>query len=60
MKLSELAAATGAQLPHKYSDIEIEGAAGLDEARFGQVTFLSNPRYTPRVKSTQASAIFVG
>jgi UDP-3-O-[3-hydroxymyristoyl] glucosamine N-acyltransferase len=59
MKLSALAAATGTQLVDGYVDIEIEGAAGLDEAQLGQVTFLSNPRYTPRVRTTQASAIFV-
>lgn len=59
MKLSALAAATGASPGESYVDIEIEGAAGLDEAKLGQVTFLSNPRYTARVKSTQASAIFV-
>ena len=59
MKLSALAAATGVELIDDFVDIEIEGAAGLDEAELGQVTFLSNPRYTPRLKSTQASAIFV-
>jgi UDP-3-O-[3-hydroxymyristoyl] glucosamine N-acyltransferase len=45
MKLTELAERTG--------------AAGLDEATTGQVTFLSNPRYTPRVQTTRASAIYV-
>lgn len=59
MKISALAAATGTQLVDGYVDIEIEGAAGLDEAQLGQVTFLSNPRYTPRVRTTRASAIFV-
>jgi UDP-3-O-[3-hydroxymyristoyl] glucosamine N-acyltransferase len=59
MKLSELAARTGARLEGSSLDPDIEGAAGLDEARPGQVTFLSNPRYTPRLKTTQASAIYV-
>ncbi len=59
MKLSELAAATGAQINEQHLEIEVEGAAGLDEARAGQITFLANPRYTPRVKTTNASAIFV-
>jgi UDP-3-O-[3-hydroxymyristoyl] glucosamine N-acyltransferase len=58
MKLSELAERTGAQL--EGVDTEISGAAGLDEATEGQVTFLSNPRYTPRVQTTRASAIYVG
>ena len=60
MKLSELAALTGAQLEGNSTDIEIEGAAGLDDAKAGRVTFLANPRYTPRVKTTEASAIYVG
>jgi len=59
MKLSALANETGARLDENFVDIEIDGAAGLDEARPGQVTFLSNPRYTPQTKSTRASAIFV-
>lgn len=59
MKLSELAAQTGVQVEGN-GDVEISGAAGLDEAGSGQVTFLSNPRYTPRVKTTKASAIYVG
>src|SRR5687767_13015906 len=60
MKLSELAAKTGARVEGKLLDIDIEGAAGLDEAVTGQVTFLANPRYTPRLKTTQASAIYLG
>jgi UDP-3-O-[3-hydroxymyristoyl] glucosamine N-acyltransferase len=59
MKLSELAARTGASVEGNIFDLEIEGAAGLDEARPGQVTFLSNPRYTPRLRTTQASAVYV-
>src|SRR5260370_15926023 len=60
MKLSELAAQTGATCGPRAGDIEIESAAGLDQAEPGQVTFLSNPRYTSRVKRTRASAIYVG
>jgi len=60
MKLAELAARTGAQLEQGDGEILIAGAAGLDEATEGQVTFLSNPRYTPRVQTTRASAIYVG
>ncbi len=59
MKLSELAAATGARAQGG-TELEITSAAALDEATSGQVTFLANPRYTPRVKSTRASAIYVG
>src|SRR2546426_4065621 len=60
MKLSELAAQTGARFDSSDADLEIEGAAGLDQAELGQVTFLSNPRYTSRVNTTGASAIYVG
>jgi len=60
MKLSELAAKTGARCTPSDADIEIEGAAGLDQAGLGQVTFLSNPRYTSKVNTTGASAIYVG
>ena len=59
MKLRELAAATGAHFESSDGDIEITGAAGLEQAQLGQVTFLSNPRYTPKIAETGASAIFV-
>lgn len=45
---------------HGNAELDITGAAGLDDATTGQVTFLANPRYTPRVKTTNASAIYVG
>lgn len=60
MKLSELAALTGARVEGAAADIDIESAAGLDEAVPGQVTFLANPRYTARVKNTSASAVYLG
>jgi len=59
MKLSELAERTGARVEGASTDIEIVGAAGLDEAGEGQVTFLANPRYTPRVNTTRAAAVFL-
>jgi len=59
MKLSELARQTGARVEGLTDDIEINGAAGLDEAGEGHVTFLANPRYTPRVNTTLASAIYL-
>jgi UDP-3-O-[3-hydroxymyristoyl] glucosamine N-acyltransferase len=60
MKLSDLARETGASIEAGQTDIEITGAAGLDEAEAGQVSFLANPRYTPRLQTTSASAVFVG
>lgn len=59
MRLSELATLTGAQVEGAADDLEIVGAAGLDEAGEGHVTFLANPRYTPRVNTTRASAIYL-
>src|SRR5215210_55717 len=59
MKISELAERTGARVEGLTHDIEITGAAGLDEAGEGHVTFLANPRYTPRVNTTRASAIYL-
>ncbi|HWN11532.1 MAG TPA: UDP-3-O-(3-hydroxymyristoyl)glucosamine N-acyltransferase [Pyrinomonadaceae bacterium] len=60
MKLSELAALTATRVESDAAnEIEITGAAGLDDARAGHVTFLANPRYTPKVSSTQASAIYL-
>jgi UDP-3-O-[3-hydroxymyristoyl] glucosamine N-acyltransferase len=58
MKLSDLAAQTGAQLEGD-AELEIKGAAGLDEAEAEHVTFLANPRYTARVQTTRASAIYL-
>lgn len=60
MKLSELAKVTGARVEGTTDDIEIIGAAGLDEATEAHVTFLANPKYTPRVNTTRASAIYLG
>src|ERR671928_1355917 len=58
MKLSELARQTGAQVEGD-PELEITGAAGLDEAEAGHVAFLANPRYTPRVQTTRASAVYL-
>jgi UDP-3-O-[3-hydroxymyristoyl] glucosamine N-acyltransferase len=59
MKLSELAALTAARVDGDSAELEITGAAGLDDAAAGDVTFLANPRYTPRVSATKASAIYL-
>ena len=59
MKLSELAELTGARVETPANDIEILGAAGLDEAGPSDVSFLANPRYTPKVNSTRAAAVYI-
>src|SRR5678816_1137717 len=59
MKISELAERTGARVEGATEDLEITGAAGMDDAGEGHVTFLANPRYTPRVNTTRASAVYL-
>ena len=59
MKLSELAKKTNSTIQSGDSNLEIAAAAGLDIAQSGEITFLANPKYTPQVKETKASAIFL-
>jgi UDP-3-O-[3-hydroxymyristoyl] glucosamine N-acyltransferase len=59
MKLSELAAKTFSTIENGDGDMEISGAAGLDIAQAGEVTFLANLKYTPQIAETKASAIFL-
>ncbi len=58
MKLSQLAEALGATLEGDGS-IEISGIAGIEHADAGQITFVSNRKYTSLVHTTRASAILV-
>ncbi|PYS90573.1 MAG: UDP-3-O-(3-hydroxymyristoyl)glucosamine N-acyltransferase [Acidobacteria bacterium] len=59
MKLSELAEQTNSTIGSGSPELEITGGAGLDIAAPGDITFLANPKYTPRIKETKASAIFL-
>ena len=59
MKLSILAEKTFSRIVRGDENLEIESAAGLDIAENGQITFLANPKYTPQIKNTRASAIFL-
>src|SRR5688572_17988745 len=59
MKLARLAELTGSRIQDGSPDLEISAAAGLDLAGEGDVTFLANPKYTPQIASTRASAIFL-
>lgn len=56
MKLSDLAAALGCVLSGD-GDVEITGVHGLGQAQAGHLTFLANPKYAPKLKNTQASAV---
>ena len=58
MKLAELAERLGCKLAGD-GTVEIHGVAGVEEARTGHVTFLSNPRYAKRALDTKASAILI-
>ena len=58
MRLSELAERLGCVL-RGGGDVEITGVAGLEHAVAGQITFLANPKYAHKVKSSRASAIIV-
>ena len=40
-------------------EIEISGVASLEEARAGQITFISNPKYLSHLSKTNASAVIV-
>jgi UDP-3-O-[3-hydroxymyristoyl] glucosamine N-acyltransferase len=60
MKINELAAALGCSIDgsvENIADLEITGVSGLEQAGPGHLTFLSNPKYAPKLKLTQASAV---
>ncbi|HZL55738.1 MAG TPA: UDP-3-O-(3-hydroxymyristoyl)glucosamine N-acyltransferase [Bryobacteraceae bacterium] len=56
MKLNELAAALGC-LVDGGEEIEIVGVCGLETAEEGHLTFLANPKYAPKLKTTRAAAV---
>jgi UDP-3-O-[3-hydroxymyristoyl] glucosamine N-acyltransferase len=59
MKLRELATALSCATDGEV-DVEISGVRGIDDAGPGHITFLSNPRFAPKLKTTQASAVIAG
>ena len=60
MKLSAIASALGARLENGSPDTEISGLNGIDQAGPGDLTFVSNPKYSSAARSTKASAVIVG
>lgn len=54
--LAEIAAQLGCSVAGDPT-IEIRSLSGMEQAGPGQLTFLANPKYAHKVKSTQASAI---
>ena len=59
MKLADIATALSARLDNASPDTEITGVAGIEHAGPGQITFVSNPKYTAAAKTTKASAVIV-
>ena len=59
MKLKDIAARLNCELRGD-GELEIRGVAGIEEAQAGDVTFVSNPKYGPKARTTQASAVIVG
>jgi UDP-3-O-[3-hydroxymyristoyl] glucosamine N-acyltransferase len=41
-------------------EIDIQGVAGIEQARPGDLTFFVNPKYAPQLRQTQASAVILG
>src|SRR6266849_1180613 len=58
MRLRHLAAQLGCELVGD-GEIDITGVAGMEHAAPGQLTFLANPTYAPKVKHSKASAILL-
>ncbi len=58
MKLADLAEKLSCRLEGP-PETEIHGVAGIDQATPGQITFLSNKRYIPLLKTTRASAVLI-
>jgi UDP-3-O-[3-hydroxymyristoyl] glucosamine N-acyltransferase len=58
MKLGELAARLGCKLQGD-GNLEVRGVAGIESAQPGEVTFLSNPKYSRELVKTRASAVFL-
>lgn len=59
MKLLELSRLVGADMPPGGDGVEISGVASLQEAREGDITFYTNPRYLAQLRVSKASAVIV-
>lgn len=59
MKLSAISDELGTKLENGSPDIEITGVAGIETAGPGQLTFLSNAKYSRLARTTRASAVIV-
>ncbi len=58
MKLAAIARHLGCELEGD-GDVEIRGAAGIEDAGPDEITFLSNPKYAAKIVSCRAGAIIL-
>ena len=58
VKLTDIAARLDCVLKGN-GDAEIAAVAGIDEAKARDLTFVSNPKYAAKARTTQASAVIV-
>jgi UDP-3-O-[3-hydroxymyristoyl] glucosamine N-acyltransferase len=58
MKLGEIAQKLGCKLEGD-AQAEIRGVAGIESAKAGELTFVSNPRYRQAARATRASALLI-
>jgi UDP-3-O-[3-hydroxymyristoyl] glucosamine N-acyltransferase len=58
MQLDQIASALGAELRGDPS-VEITGVSGIESAGPGDITFVSNAKYAPLARTTQAGAVLV-
>ena len=59
LTLAEIAAFVNGEIDGNES-VKINGVGKIDDAQPGQITFISNPKYTKFLESTEASAVIVG
>lgn len=58
LKLKDIAQMVGGRLEGNPEEV-ISGAAGLTEARKGDISFLGNPKYQPLLQETRAGCVFL-
>jgi len=59
LKLQEIAARLECRLEGD-GTIDIHGVAGIEDAGPGELTFFTNPKYTPELRATRAAAVILG
>src|SRR5271169_6149035 len=60
MKLSAIASALEVRLENGSPDTEITGLNRIEQAGPGELTFVSNPKYSAAARTTKASAVIIG